>query len=39
MCVKSINLKVNENEWKGRRGRDRMEAGFTTTYGISTDPR
>jgi len=37
MCVKSINLKVNENECKGRRGRDRMAAGFTTTYAISTD--
>jgi hypothetical protein len=38
MYVKSINLKVNENECKGRRGRDRMVAGFTTTYGINTDP-
>ena len=38
MCVKSINLKVSENECKGRRGRDSMVAGFTTTYAISPDP-
>ena len=38
MCVKSISLKVNENECKGRRSRDRMVAGFTTTYAISPDP-
>ena len=34
--MKSMNSESNINEDRGRRSRDRMVVGFTTTYAIST---
>jgi hypothetical protein len=33
-CHKNKQLLLTSNHWKGRRGRDRMGVGFTTTYAI-----